>query len=517
MALTYGFYNSKDHDRMYSAEEMAGFLDGIIYDGVYQAVGNSLEVKPYDGMSVTIDSGRAWFDHTWTLNTTKYVVTLDESDPVFNRIDAVVLEVNKTDRKNYFKVVKGEPAEIPLRPALIKTNMIKQYALAYITVKRQPSTEISELDIMNVVGKPSGSASRWDITETYQKDSMVVSYSGNIYKALKNVPSGIELTDVEYWMLYEAAETPLVSALALSGIPSGGKTGQVLAKSSDESSAIGWYNINRLPSGKWYLPQGVEEEDVIAAFQFRYAEDVDEALKSINANEYILTRTSSTLVEWSGVDGFRIPNQANQGLVNTTIAASPIGTVAIKYADAETGSKQIGLIFKDRSHFILAKYYAVVSRMNDDYFGPPNDIYQDVRRPVVASGEHTDEGFVGFTQKGISCYYSSMIAENATNGILSCNFSNDTSVNNVKLYSSGNDMTLTSARKEYTFRGTDDVVKKYAAGATDFSFPSSAPLIGNGQNGGVVYGSVNVHLAVFFNRILTPNEIISLHSMMADV
>ena len=29
MSLTYGFFNSLNHDRKYSAEDMAGFLDGI--------------------------------------------------------------------------------------------------------------------------------------------------------------------------------------------------------------------------------------------------------------------------------------------------------------------------------------------------------------------------------------------------------------------------------------------------------------------------------------------------------
>ena len=41
MALTYGFYNSKNGDRKYDAVAMSRMFDGIIRDGVISAYGKS--------------------------------------------------------------------------------------------------------------------------------------------------------------------------------------------------------------------------------------------------------------------------------------------------------------------------------------------------------------------------------------------------------------------------------------------------------------------------------------------
>ena len=70
MALTYGFYNSKNGDRKYDAVAMSRMFDGIIRDGVISAYGKTFEVTVNSGNKINVDTGRAWFDHTWTLNDT---------------------------------------------------------------------------------------------------------------------------------------------------------------------------------------------------------------------------------------------------------------------------------------------------------------------------------------------------------------------------------------------------------------------------------------------------------------
>lgn len=289
MALTYGFFNSLDGDRKYSAEEFASFLDGIIYDGVYEAVGNKFDVKAYNGMQITIDSGRAWFDHTYTLNTTKYMIELPESDTVYDRIDAVVLEVNKEDRRTYFKIVQGTPAASPVRPSLIKTTSVKQYALAYITVPRY-ATEVSNEDIEYVVGE---------------------------------------------------SETPLVSALALAGIPSGGTIGQILAKSSSESGAVGWYDYDKLPYDVWYLADGINESNVIAAYKFARAANESAALVNVNEGaSYSLSKEDSSIV-WANNYGFLLP--AGKFLHNESVCNANPRSVVIKFSDGPDGSSTVCL------------------------------------------------------------------------------------------------------------------------------------------------------------------------------
>lgn len=153
MSLTYGFYNSVDHDRVYDATQFGSIFDGVINDGVFQNIGELFEVTPNEGMEVFVGTGRAWFNGTWTLNDTKYNLELSPSHPVFSRIDAVVLEVNQESatRANSIKIVEGDMSSTPQRPTLIDDEFVHQHPLAYITI--QPNaTEITEADIQNVIG-----------------------------------------------------------------------------------------------------------------------------------------------------------------------------------------------------------------------------------------------------------------------------------------------------------------------------------------------------------------------------
>ena len=153
MSVTYGFYNSKNHDRRYDAIQMSRIFDGIIRDGVLQHYGTAMMVKESEGMMVNVGIGRAWFNHTWTLNDALLPLTLPLSEVILNRIDAVVLEVDAREsvRANSIKIIKGTPASSPKNPTLIKTNDRWQYPLAYIRVNAGV-TAIRQANITNCVG-----------------------------------------------------------------------------------------------------------------------------------------------------------------------------------------------------------------------------------------------------------------------------------------------------------------------------------------------------------------------------
>ena len=304
MSLTSGFYDSYNGDRVYDAEQFSSFLDGIIYDGVYAAVGNKFFVEAAGGMQITVDTGRAWFAHTWTLNSSKYGIIVPTADTVYKRIDAVVLEINKLDRKNYIKIVKGTPASSPSRPSLFKTSTKIQYALAYMTINKN-ATSISQSNITYVVGQ---------------------------------------------------SETPLVSALSLSGIPSGGKIGQVLAKKSSESGAVDWYDMDKLPSSKWYLTDGLTEDHVLGAFKFINQVDVASALTTKNEKTNYRLTMSSDSINWSSTDGFTIP--AYCGLQNNSIASAIPKAMIIKFSDAGTSNKATLLseVNHDQTLFLRTPY-----------------------------------------------------------------------------------------------------------------------------------------------------------------
>lgn len=154
MALTYGFYNSRNGDRKYNAMTMSAIFDGIINDGVFQSIGTCFKPVPSTGLSVNVGIGRAWFDHTWTYNDSPMNLTFTQSDMINARIDAIVLEVNAEDsvRANSLKVIIGSPAASPQKPTLTNTATVNQYPIAYVTIPAN-ATSIIDDNIEYVVGQ----------------------------------------------------------------------------------------------------------------------------------------------------------------------------------------------------------------------------------------------------------------------------------------------------------------------------------------------------------------------------
>lgn len=153
MAVTFGFYDSLNGDRKYNALQMSSIFDGIINDGVYQSIGDRFAVKANGGLQITVGTGRAWFNHTWTLNDSVLILDATQADLVLDRIDEVVLNVDTNDarRINFISIVNGTPSSSPARPTLSKSNGLYQYSLGYIK-RKAGSTAITQADITNTVG-----------------------------------------------------------------------------------------------------------------------------------------------------------------------------------------------------------------------------------------------------------------------------------------------------------------------------------------------------------------------------
>mgnify|MGYP004558900551 CR=1 FL=1 len=153
MAFSYGFYNSLNGDRKYDSEDLSRMFDGIIYDGVIGAVGDTFAVKAGTGNTVNVSSGRAWFNHTWTYNDAPMPISCGSAAVLLDRYDAIVLEVNAASdvRKNSIKVVTGTEASKPVKPTMENTEFVHQYPLAYI-LRKAGSSSILQSQIENAVG-----------------------------------------------------------------------------------------------------------------------------------------------------------------------------------------------------------------------------------------------------------------------------------------------------------------------------------------------------------------------------
>lgn len=153
MSFASGFFNSVDHDRLYDATDISRLFDGLIRDGIFASIGDCMVVKQSNQMNVTVGTGRAWFNHTWSYNDALYPVTIPPSEILMDRIDAIVLEINsvETVRANSIKLIKGTPSSTLTKPALTNTKEVHQYPLAYVTVGKEV-TSIRQADIENCVG-----------------------------------------------------------------------------------------------------------------------------------------------------------------------------------------------------------------------------------------------------------------------------------------------------------------------------------------------------------------------------
>ena len=155
MAVTYGFYNAVlndagSPDRLYTAEQMGAIFDGIINDGIYQAIGDAFNVTADSGMNILVGSGRAWFNHTWTLNDSALSLSVGSADLLLPRIDTVVIEVDRSAgvRANSIKIIRGTKKSEPVAPTLTRTDPVWQYPLADINVAAG-ATAITTADITN--------------------------------------------------------------------------------------------------------------------------------------------------------------------------------------------------------------------------------------------------------------------------------------------------------------------------------------------------------------------------------
>lgn len=168
MTVTYGFYNSVANDRLYDALQLSKFMEGIITDGVMANIGNTLNTVQNSGMDIYVQSGKAWFNNTWTYNDANITLSVTAAHPTLNRIDSVVLEIDTTSgvRVNSIKMFNGTAASSPVQPTLTDTSTKFHHRLANIYVGAAV-TQILTANItilVNTVDCPYCLMATWDAT-----------------------------------------------------------------------------------------------------------------------------------------------------------------------------------------------------------------------------------------------------------------------------------------------------------------------------------------------------------------
>lgn len=147
MALEYGFFNAAKqpdgtYDRVYNAEQMSRYFNGLVSPGVYESVGGGLQVRAGTGMTVQVQTGRAilgdncqWLDNDAVLD-----IVLNAAHVTLNRYTAIVMRLDYTNRNISIVAVDGANATAPTKPAMTRTSAIMEYCLAYVYVGKGVTT-----------------------------------------------------------------------------------------------------------------------------------------------------------------------------------------------------------------------------------------------------------------------------------------------------------------------------------------------------------------------------------------
>ena len=138
MAFSYGFFNAKNMDRVYTAEDFTGYLSSIICNGIFDTYGDCFSVTAADGLSVQIGSGKAWIDGHYFTSDSDY--TLDLSiymDESLSRYVTIGISCDTSDnvRACKLEVKSGTAATSPSIPVFTNTDAKTYLTLAAVYLK----------------------------------------------------------------------------------------------------------------------------------------------------------------------------------------------------------------------------------------------------------------------------------------------------------------------------------------------------------------------------------------------
>ena len=153
MAEISRFFNSIDHDRVYSAADWAAYFAAFIVSGVMPQPSDQLAVVEGDGegLSIAVSAGKAFIRGYNYENTDELPLTLQTADGSNPRIDRVVLRWSRSLRELFCAVLTGTPAATPTAPALTRTGDVYELCLAEIAVARG-AAEITQANITDTRG-----------------------------------------------------------------------------------------------------------------------------------------------------------------------------------------------------------------------------------------------------------------------------------------------------------------------------------------------------------------------------
>lgn len=138
MSFSYGFFNSKNMDRVYTAEDFTNYLSSLICSGILDTYGDCFSVTAGTGKSVIIGTGKAWINGHYFVNDTAYTLDLSaHTDESLSRYVLIGISCDTSDavRECRLEILSGTAATAPEIPSFHNTFEKKYLTLAAVLLR----------------------------------------------------------------------------------------------------------------------------------------------------------------------------------------------------------------------------------------------------------------------------------------------------------------------------------------------------------------------------------------------
>lgn len=180
---SYDYFWNSDSDRYYDADSMGDWLRPFFKNGVFNG---QMQVTANNNMSVTVADGYGYINGKHRHFLTPTTLDLEIASGTLDRIDAVMLRRNDTERRIHLVIVKGRNAQSPVAPAPVREGAIYDLKLAEIYIAagtvRITQAEISDTRMNAAVcGWVAATVTQIDFTQIQaQFDAYFTAYRKNI-------------------------------------------------------------------------------------------------------------------------------------------------------------------------------------------------------------------------------------------------------------------------------------------------------------------------------------------------
>ena len=211
MAITYGFFNAikqsdGTYDRVYNADQMSTYFEGLVSDGVYESVDDAMQVLAGTGMQVQVGAGRAIIDSKWLKNTAAYQLTINAAHVTLNRYTAIVIRLDLSARTISIVTKDGENATAPIKPTMTNSETVKEMCLAYVYVGRGVTT-ITQANIED--SRPDNNVCGWvtGIVQQVDTSKLFLQYQTAYEQQLQTMQDWQEAQETEFSDWQQQQET----------------------------------------------------------------------------------------------------------------------------------------------------------------------------------------------------------------------------------------------------------------------------------------------------------------------